>query len=450
MNMTAYTHRLVARIVLEATSPLAIGSGEKDIITDAPVARDCNGLPYIPGTSLMGIIRHNLDHGYAKTLLGYQEGDKGEGSKVIISDALLVGADGKAIDGLQDVADDEYLRHFEVLPVRQHVRITEKGTAARYGKFDEQVVYTGTRFAFEIELLSATDDEPVMDTFVSIVSSGTFRIGSGTRCGFGAVKIVSYLYRAYDLTKETDLKAYVSKTACLSDDFEQAEKKETSDRLLQDWTEITLELAPMDFFLFSSGFGDEDADMTPVKEQRIVWTDGKPSFKEACTLIPATSVKGALAHRVAYHWNLITHRNVEDGTAIPYDKNPAVIALFGTVTDDKDCSPAIGNVIFSDVLVEKASAKTKVLPHIRTDKFTGGVMDGALFQEKVTWAKGQTIREVIYVKDEALENDPDIKAAFEAALRDICLGRLALGGGTNRGHGIFHGTIESRGKITFN
>lgn len=448
MNTTVYTHRLTARIVLEATSPLAIGTGEKDIITDAPVARDCNGLPYIPGTSLAGIIRHNIAPTLAKTLFGYQEGDKGEGSKVIISDALLVGADGKAIDGLQTVEDDGYLHHFQVLPVRQHVRITEKGTAARYGKFDEQVVYTGTRFVFEIELLSATDDEPVMDTFASIVSSGTFRIGSGTRCGFGAVKIVSYLYRTYDLTKEADLKAYVSKTACLSDDFEQAEKKDTSVRLLQDWTEITLELAPMDFFLFSSGFGDEDADMTPVKEQRIVWTDGKPSFKEDCTLIPATSVKGALAHRVAYHWNLITHRNVEDGTAIPYDKNPAVIALFGTVTDDEDCSPAIGNVIFSDVLVEKAS--TKVLPHIRTDKFTGGVMDGALFQEKVTRAKGQTIREVIYVKDEVLENAPDIKAAFEAALRDIGQGRLALGGGTNRGHGIFHGTIESRGKITFN
>ncbi len=448
MKMTAYTHRLVARIVLEATSPLAIGTGEKDIITDAPVARDCNGLPYIPGTSLAGIIRHNIDPTLVKTLLGYQEGDNGEGSKVIISDALLVGANGKAIDGLQTVEDDGYLHHFEVLPVRQHVRITEKGTVAQYGKFDEQVVYTGTRFVFEIELLSASDDEHVMDTFASILSSGTFRIGSGTRCGFGAVKIVSYLYRAYDLTKEADLKAYVSKTACLSDDFELAEKKETSERLLQDWTEITLELAPMDFFLFSSGFGDENSDMTPVKEQRIDWTDGKPSFKEACTLIPATSVKGALAHRVAYHWNLITLRNVEDGTAIACDRNPAVIALFGTVTDDEDCSPAIGNVIFSDVLVEKAS--TKVFPHIRMDKFTGGVMDGALFQEKVTLAKGQTIREVIYVKDEVLENAPDIKAAFEAALRDICQGRLALGGGTNRGNGIFHGTIESRGKITFN
>lgn len=58
--MTTYKYRMIARITLEATSPLAVGSGEKDIITDAPVARDVNDLPYIPGTSLMGIIRHSL------------------------------------------------------------------------------------------------------------------------------------------------------------------------------------------------------------------------------------------------------------------------------------------------------------------------------------------------------------------------------------------------------
>ena len=154
MKMTIYKHRLVARISLEAVSPLAVGSGEKDIITDTPVARDCNGLPYIPGTSLMGIIRHSMSQENIKQLLGYQDKEKGEGSKVIISDALLTDENGKALDGLQDWDNNEYLRHFQVLPVRQHVKITEKGTAAKTGKFDEQVVYAGTRFVFEIEELS--------------------------------------------------------------------------------------------------------------------------------------------------------------------------------------------------------------------------------------------------------------------------------------------------------
>lgn len=77
MQMTKYKYRMIARITLEATSPLAVGSGEKDIITDAPVARDVNDLPYIPGTSLMGIIRHSLKALKERdSIFGYQKGDK--------------------------------------------------------------------------------------------------------------------------------------------------------------------------------------------------------------------------------------------------------------------------------------------------------------------------------------------------------------------------------------
>ena len=198
----------------------------------------------------------------------------------------------------------------------------------------------------------------------------------------------------------------------------------------------------MDFFLFSSGFGDEDADMTPVKEERIVWENGKPRFTEACTLIPATSVKGAIAHRTAYYWNKLTHRSVEEGTALKCEECEAITKLFGTTNSDEESKQSIGNVILSDVLMEKNS--TKVLPHIRIDKFTGGVMDGALFQEKVTLGKGKHIIETLYVNNDAL-SDTIIKEAFEHALSDICTGMLPLGGGTNRGNGIFTGALHKEG-----
>ena len=438
MTMTIYKHRLVARIVLEAISPVAVGSGDKDIITDAPVARDCNGLPYIPGTSLMGIIRHSMNQENLKQLLGFQDNEKGKGSRVIISDALLADENGKALDGLQDWDDNDYLRHFQVLPVRQHVKITEKGTAAKTGKFDEQVVYAGTRFVFEIEELSVDGTDTRFKEMLNIISSPTFRIGGGTRCGFGSMKVVSILSHAYNLTQEDDLQAYIKKTSCLKDGFELAQEFKPDTNLQEGWTKYTLELTPMDFFLFSSGFGDEDADITPVKEERIVWEDGKPRFTEACTLIPATSVKGTIAHRTAYYWNKLTNRNIDEGTALGCETNPAVIQLFGTANNTDESKQTIGNVILSDVLLEKTA--NKVLPHIRIDKFTGGVMDGALFQEKVTIGKGQHVRETLYVKSEALQ-DKTVKEAFEHALSDICSGLLPLGGGVNRGNGIFTGTL---------
>ena len=71
-------------------------------------------------------------------------------------------------------------------------------------------------------------------------------------------------------------------------------------------------------------------------------------------------------------------------------------------------------------------------------------MDGALFQEKVTLGKGKHIIETLYVNNDAL-SDTIIKEAFEHALSDICTGMLPLGGGTNRGNGIFTGALHKEG-----
>lgn len=436
MQMTKYKYRMIARITLEATSPLAVGSGEKDIITDAPVARDVNDLPYIPGTSLMGIIRHSIkDLKESDSIIGGQE----EGSKVLISDALLLGSNQKAMDGLKDIEQDEYIKAFEVLPIRQHVRITEKGTGADHGKFDEQVVYKGTRFIFEMELLSETKDDENMQKLLDVISSPTFRVGSGTRNGFGSMKVVSLKYASYDLTLEKDLDAYLKKSSSLEEDWNEAIEMKASELQGADWIKYTLTLKPLNFFLFSSGFGDEDADMTPVKENYVNWSTGKPEIKEAKSLIPATSVKGAISHRTAYHWNRLTKHFVDNAEAIASDRNKACLDIFGTTLDEGDVKPSRGKAIFSDVFIENTDSK--VLPHIRVDKFTGGVMDGALFQEKVSTAENQELVEEIWVEKEALQ-DEDVRKAFEKALQDICDGLLPLGGGTNRGNGIFIGTLN--------
>ena len=53
----------------------------------------------------------------------------------------------------------------------------------------------------------------------------------------------------------------------------------------------------------------------------------------------------------------------------------------------------------------------------------------------------QELVEEIWVEKEALQ-DEDVRKAFEKALQDICDGLLPLGGGTNRGNGIFIGTLN--------
>ncbi len=437
MGMTKYKNRLVARVTLEAVTPLAVGSGDKDIITDAPVARDINGLPYIPGTSLVGVIRHALgDKPYADDLFGFQKGEKGKGSRLIVSDALMVSEGGRVADGLADASGSKYLELFKSLPVRQHVCIDDKGTAKLHGKFDEEVVYAGTRFCFDMEILAEDPSVSQMQDVLQTVTSPTFRLGGGTRNGFGSMKVVRVQYAAYDLTKREDLQSYIGKSSCLSERWNAPEVKDLTPQMQEGWIRYTLKLNPADFFLFSSGFGDDDADMTPVKEPHILWSGDTPTMSEEYFLVPATSVKGAVAHRTAYYWNRLNNRFADTDNALDCEKNPAVIAIFGTATEDGDIAPQRGNAIFSDAAVQNVGEK--VIFHIKIDKFNGGVQDGALFQEKVSNTGGQEIVEEILVNKAAFV-DETVQEAFEKALGDICQGLLPLGGSVNRGNGTFTG-----------
>ena len=439
MNTTKYKYRLIARIMIEVTTPLAVGSGDKDIITDAPIARDVNGLPYIPGTSLTGVIRHSLGaKDYVDKLFGFQKGEDGCGSKIIVSDALLVDEHGKATDGLRDTANSEFLNVFRALPIRQHLRMNDKGTAMKHCKFDEEIVYAGTRFCFEMEIMADEDDNTQMSDIIKTLAAPSFRIGSGTRNGFGAMKIVRIQHATYDLSNSDDMQAYISKSSCLTSDWDAADVKEIQPEKQSGWIRYILSLQPTDFFLFSSGFGDNDADITPVKEKCIEWSDGHPEMTEEHMLIPGSSVKGAVAHRTAYHWNRI-NENFADYSDFKKDANPAVEAVFGTMTGNDETHSQRGNAIFSDVMVKGLGEK--IVFHIKTDKFTGSVQDGALFQEKVSIADGQQIVEEIIVDEKAF-NAPTAREAFERALKDICNGLLPLGGGTNRGNGTFTGTLK--------
>ena len=161
MNFSGYSHRFLARFVIEAKTPLAVGNGEKDIITEALVATDVTGLPYIPGTAIAGVVRHMMeDAGVDTTHFGFQADDNGQGSEIIFTEAKILNSKGEVIDGLNLKAkEDDLLKHYAELPIRQHVRINEKGVTDKSGKFDEQVVFAGTRFCFEIEMLAKNAED---------------------------------------------------------------------------------------------------------------------------------------------------------------------------------------------------------------------------------------------------------------------------------------------------
>ncbi len=313
------------------------------------------------------------------------------------------------------------------------MRITDKGVADKdnRGKFDEEVVYKGTRFKFRLELIGNEEDAGTWETLLANIDNRIFRLGGGTTRGFGDIRVL-HEHSSFEIFNIADEK-YRNSTASLNETYDKPLPKNSGE---MEYTHYHLHLQPDDFSIFGSGFGDDDADMTPVYEQVVDYDKGRLS--EEKILIPASSIKGAVAHRTAYHYNKLKGRTIEKGDGRVGEENEAVNAIFGEKKDENRGKKGI--VLMSDCFLKKADEK--VFDHVAIDRFTGGAIESALFQEK-TVAGVDRFGIDIYLKP---IDDKESVEAFEKALGDICTGLLPLGGSVTKGHGVFHGELLRNGE----
>lgn len=439
-----YDKRLLAHIVLEAETPLVISSGGKTALTDSAILKDINGYPYIPGSTIAGILRHCLGEEKAKDFFGLKDEKTTKGSKIIFSEGKIVGLDGKVLDGIVN-GDTIFASRFQRLPKRNHVRLTSKGVAKDTGKFDEEVIYKGTRFAFDIEMVASGNEEqePIFNDVLNELGNDTFRIGGGSRSGFGKIRVIEIKKKNLDLRQSSQLNEYLMMSSALNSNYDDWDSYTSTSHASAGWIKYDLTLTPVDFFSFGSGLGDNEVDATPVKESFIKWENGRGSFKDNALLIPATSLKGVLAHRVAFHYN-VKHKvfamptPMEDFKEHTTDKNPAVRELFGY--QDANEGQKCGACLFSDIIGE-FNEKEKVFNHVKIDRFTSGAMDGALFSEKVIDGTDSHLhfKTSILIRKPGIDSKDFNEAidCLEKALSDIDSGTLPLGGASGRGHGIF-------------
>lgn len=466
------THRYIARIIIEAKTGLFVGSGDTSLLKDAIVQRDHLGLPMIQGTSLSGVLRHAMvdDVDFSEfddekeeiiRLWGYQfdfdeqkafnkfytqkypsikesEVPKGFGSRLKISSAYLLNGKYQVAEGLTLDIDENTLSRFENLPARQHVRINERGVAAKQGLFNNEVVYAGTRFLFEIELVGTVNDQSAWQEILNQFNQPTFRLGQGTRNGYGKLAIVSINHRVYDLRIDKDFDDYLNFSPSLNAENNGFEEFNISAE--NKLTEYMLELTPDSFFIFSEGSGDAEVDNKPVEEEVICYENSGMTFQKK-TLIPASSIKGAIAHRTAFYFNKLKARWAETGNALCGNSNEAIKMLFGFEAKDKNGQR--GHIIIDDYYLEDSEVNNnKIFNHVAIDRFTGGAFDGALFSEKVSKLIDDSKKLIFSIQVEKVPiEDPQIFEAFEATLKDICKGLLPLGGMTTKGHGIFTGKL---------
>jgi len=450
--------RTVWRVTLETASCFTIGTGSGDDVRDSICVTDANGLPTIPGSSLAGVLRSAItarDPELARSIFGFVEGARGQASRLEVSWAQVHDADNRVVPLRRSGGDDKTDEVLELLRVgvtRDHVRINPDGVVDGRGKFDETLVPVGARFTFELQLVDGSEVEE--QAIVDVLRSKALRLGGRTRMGHGRMKLEALRGRRFALAKNPkDLEAWLALPVALDQKVDLPEWSGRSGAAVAiGQLSFTLQLEPEDFWLVGGGEplarfarGGRTADIVPVTERVIRWQSGKAVVDDdesrLQVVMPATAVKGALRHRAGYLARCARLSSPDTG-----DVDGLIDELFGMIKDDESVARP-GAVFFSDARLEFEKAGDGALDHVCIDRFTGGPMNGMLFSEAPRFRTKQKL--VIDVVVDRRRVSAAAWRLLKEAIDDLRLGRLALGGGSNRGHGYFRGQVAVDGGGTW-
>jgi CRISPR/Cas system CSM-associated protein Csm3 (group 7 of RAMP superfamily) len=441
-------HFWLTRVTVEADSPLAVGSGQGDGFRDALFVTGPGGLPYLPGTSLAGVLRSSWRHldQDDNDVFGTVDGGA-KLSRISISDGLIhnQGDKPQSLVALTETTHkDPVLAALAAGITRDHVRIGGNGAAAERAKFDDTAVMAGARFTFEVRLDGEGTNPPTEQEVAHLQAllATPLRVGGKTRRGYGKLKpLASSVCRAFDLSKSADRDAWQR----LSPDLTLPLNTAGWHPLLADGAKqqyggpaghhlnLNLPLRIEDHLLMGGGswlpkrlkdeIGVTEA-KTPWSEDRIVWQGSKATLTgEPVAVLPGTGIKGALRHRTAYHLHRLGG-NAQD-----------IESLFGSIRGNEDSkeSGTPGKVYIDDVAIaESPWSKAELHNHVSIDRFTGGPMPGQLFSD-VTLT---LMHFELHVEVVGSVANGTVKQAFVWALRDLAEGRLGLGAGQNAGYGF--------------
>ena len=415
--------------LIRTESPLLIGSGadEKEGTkeVDTYVLKNKDEQPFIPGTSLAGVLRHMLTDSASKGLFGYITDDTTDNS---IQSAVAI--------------DDITLDNATIVS-RDGVRIdTYTGTTVQGGKYDYEAV---DRDATGNLSMIITIRQYHVNTFPSIyadvqhiadlLASGAVRVGALTAKGFGKLSFKNVTVMTYDFTKPADVAAWLL-------------RQDTKNLYV---SKAEAAIAPLSFviegdFALRTSLLVRNGDVS--EENREAKIHATPLQSGTDYVIPGTSLKGTLRHRAAYI--LRTLGKEED----------LLNTLMG-FSDDKGKQKSrfmTDEVYFKQGITEAKQTRNAI------DRFTGSTMDSKLFAEKALWQKEKG-KPVLHIRYMIANCKPWEAGLALFLLKDLWTGRLALGGDVAVGRGYVSGiagtityadgdnnvqtwTLDSKGRVT--
>ena len=432
MKQESIAAKIVAEGELVLDAPLLIGSGggaEGEDDKDIHVLRNKEGIPYIPGTSLAGVLRAfvEADDPEAGALIFGTPQDRYSNAvlelqsalsiyDVKLSNARTIVRDGVSIDGVT-------------------------GVAVEHHKFDYEAIDSGAHGILQLEItlrgIHAAEQENLDAALERLRGRllGGFYLGAHTTKGFGRAHMSNLTVNRYDFRQPKDVLAWLSPERKESSCHEQYEGN-TEQRVYaaEDF------VIDADFALAHSLIicdydkATRDAQSSgDTTISAVMKTDSRRRY-----IIPGTSLKGVLRHRSDYILQQLGAATLPS-EAWPLGREEALVEYtMGPSPETMKLRPneakrrsrfLVDEAVITQGVIAKEQSRNRI------DRFTGGTIDTALFTTKPIWQKKPVVRLHFGVK--AAES-------WEAGLallllKDLWLGRTAIGGEKSIGRGTLKG-----------
>ncbi len=420
--------RLYIKGTLEAVSPLIVGSGE-DELADIQLVRDWNGTPFIPGTAIAGAARHYLDeacasaNGVEKGLVNILFGQKAKKDNDT-TQSLITFYDAKPRGNIH-----------EKLALRDGVALDfVTKTAKKSEKYDYEIIERGQQFDFRIEVLfracyngNRNKMKGILFALLTALNNGQIAFGAKTRRGFGMVKLIDENVLVLNTANSPDdVKHWMNFSW---DDASSVWNDSSKDYTLTQLQHGTLTSLNVHHAEVSATFKIPYSILIRHYSSDPQDPDSAHLTLNGQSIIPGTSWNGALRHAI-YH---LLRDLKQPEPAIDKITND----LFGYV-DETEKEARASRVLVRESFID--DGEQLAYTRNKVDRFTGGVVDSALFDEKPHYGGKVTLE--LSVKERKSDN-PKTKGweigLLLLALKDIGNGVQPVGGAANIGRGILEG-----------
>ncbi len=416
MKIKNIVKRYICEGIVRNHTPIIIGSGDDTNFVDISFIKDHNNKPYLPGTSLSGVIRHLTTKMIAN---GISQEDFN-----LFWGMVNVNKEADYLES-QIVFYDAPVKEKYKIGIRDGIEIDRKSiTAAKSKKYQFEVLESGCEFNIKFELIIVKDVnidafEKILFMIINLLQDGFVKIGAKTMSGLGSIVLEKIEIFKFDFSMFSHVKAWIMK------DYK-SQKIDFNNNVNFDQinfhpkAKITCEFEVVSSILIKSypkSFDNYDVE----------------SFKSGDSyLIPGTSLKGVIRSRI----EKILHSVINDENKI----SQYISELFGKSSENSENE---GGGLKSRLLVKESKLSNLSVggqTRIAIDKFTSAPINGALFNELCLWSiEDDKIHFTTSIELWNTKNHHRYLALLMLAMKDIWSGFLAVGSEANIGRGWLKG-----------